>query len=204
MGGDCRFSGALVGLMLAVSGCAGHSVTKPDEETAGAPSNTGGGSASAVPEPTVGASESCQAPLIHVAFGSDEGNTDYDFTSGCTADESAQVIPVGYRVGEHLVISACAQPGPNSPSLRVELSAVTGPGQYSTNKVAFVDHKLRPWLYEGSIPSTDLGWTTTVESLGPVGSSVSGTYIGMLRTDTAEIHLMGYFGVCRVEDQPAP
>jgi hypothetical protein len=187
----------------------------------GAPSGTGlGDAASAGPAvdggfggssgggPVVGedAGEgSCAQSYIHVAYGGPPTNSDFDYKSVCNGDTALGSRPVGYFVkgqpGE-LVIAGCAGPDAPSPELHFVISSVSGPAAYSANAISFVDPKLNRWQYEGTTPSTQLGWTTTITTLDPVGGTISGHYIGKVQSNLGDAYLMGTFTVCHVPDQP--
>jgi hypothetical protein len=138
--------------------------------------------------------------MIHVALGEPQGNSDFDLLTVCPDGAADSTVPVANFVHGQLVIAGCDSSDGGSPGLRISVSGVSGAGEYSTNDIAFTDPSLRDWAYQGSLPSTKLGWTTTIESVGSVGGVVTGTYIGALKSGADQANLMGYFKVCRGPD----
>lgn len=175
--------------------------TRPDsaDVTSGASGEPMDASQSETPD-----AAACQASMIHVALGEPQGNSDFDFKSVCPGAGAGPVVPVANFAGGELMIAGCASADEGSPGLRLAVQGASGPDQYSTNAIEFVDPALRGWSYAGSAPSTKLGWTTTISSIGPVGGLVTGTYIGALTSGGDTAQLMGYFSVCRGPDLAAP
>jgi hypothetical protein len=216
----------LLGALLSATGCGGHldlgddgrgttaggsgldagsGGSKNDSTNNELVGGTGGSKNDSMNDEQVGGADStgsCTVGLIHVALGTEVANSDFDYTSRCASDSDATHLdPFAYFVGSALVLSACASSEPGSPRLRIVASDVTGAGHYSTNSVSLTDRNRRLWAYEGSAPSTQLGWTTKVDELSAVDEAVSGTYAGQLTSASDVANLMGTFSLCRGPDR---